>query len=547
MHKNKGFTLVELILVISLGLAISFMAFQSMIRSQDDKTAAIAGQQISQIGSAVNTYITNHYDTISSLTNSTGTSSDPGPRTCVSSTSVCTITVTTLSNEGLLPGTYSGTNIYGSAYTIVIKRSGTSPYYNVSSLITTNTPWKTNSNTIRYDLLGKAMQTAGIDSGMSRNIATRVDGYKGLWGYSSSDFSNITQLGQLAYIAGYGSNSFSVFLRRDGTLPMTGSLNMGANDITNAKGITGSGDLNMGGNVVAGGTGTFGGEVTAENGYGDTITMGGDSSGSDYELRLGSNKPLSLVSNNASNTDTILQLSKGNASFGNRISTNNYAPNDIPTGWGGGLRTWDVVSGGAVAILSAGKKGTDIVNNVGLAAYMNNGGVIYALNSIISSGTISASGNISGNGIYGNYIQSNGSIYSSGNITSDSTITAGGRLVGNEVMKLTNYSALGGACDAGTFSRDSTGALMNCIGSKWTYMRAYQVLSPSSNTLDSACVGSGDVNPPNYSYPQWAITCGSRYCVSQGFTSGYVTESPGVSATKPYGSNSPLIRVSCAR
>lgn len=60
---------------------------------------------------------------------------------------------------------------------------------------------------------------------------------------------------------------YSVYLRRDGKLPMTGALNMGANDINNAKNITTSDDGNFGRNINAGG------EVTAHNEYGDQITV----------------------------------------------------------------------------------------------------------------------------------------------------------------------------------------------------------------------------------------------------------------------------------
>ena len=546
MQKERGFTLIELIMVISLGLIISFMAFQKMIKDQEDLTASIAGQQIKQIGGAVNAYISNHYDTLSTLSNSTGSATDPGPRNCVASTGFCTITVATLANEGLLPGSYSLQNIFNSGYSILIKRTGSAPYYNVSGLVTTLSPWQTGATGIRFDLLGKAMQSAGIDSGMSRNTANRMDGYKGLWGYSSADFSNINQTGLLGFITGYGATSYSVFLRRDGTLPMTGALNMGANDITNAKNITASG------NVIAGGTGTFGGEVSAKNAYGDTITLGGDNVSNDYELRLSSNKPLTIYSPLASSSDTVLQVN-GNALFRSNISTNglsptdmpagylgirtqdiyaggkvkitksistnNIDPNDIPAGWGGGLRTWDVLGGGTLAILAPGKKGTDIVNNVGIAAYMNNAGNIYA----------------------------SGNINVDGNITAVGTMTVGSRLTANEYIKLTNYSGLGGSCETGTISRDSTGAIMNCISNQWTYMRSSQNLFTSSAYFDAICVGAGDLNPVNYDYPRWAITCGSRFCANQGFTSGYVVESPGVSGTRPYGSNSPSIKVSCSR
>lgn len=51
-------------------------------------------------------------------------------------------------------------------------------------------------------------------------------------------------MGLLGYRVGYNSAMYSVYLRRDGTLPMTGDLNMGGQSINNAKDITASGDVN---------------------------------------------------------------------------------------------------------------------------------------------------------------------------------------------------------------------------------------------------------------------------------------------------------------
>lgn len=50
-RKNlTGFTLVELVLVISVGLMMSFFAFQQMVQKQDDKTAESVGQQLKKLG-----------------------------------------------------------------------------------------------------------------------------------------------------------------------------------------------------------------------------------------------------------------------------------------------------------------------------------------------------------------------------------------------------------------------------------------------------------------------------------------------------------------
>lgn len=513
VSKKAGFTLVELILVITVSLGISFMAFQSMLKDQENFAATAAGAQLQDVGQAVNNYITNHYDTLSSLTSSTGTSTDPGPRTCNTGTATCTITTQTLVAEGFLPPNFTGTNIYGSQYSIILKRTGTSPYWNISGLITTSSPWYTANNRIRYDLLGRAMQVAGVDSGMTRQSASTLEGYKGTWFANNSTYSNINKLGQLGYIAGYGSNSYSVFLRRDGTLPMTGNLNMDGNSINSAKDINGTGNLTMSG------TGNFGGEVTAANGYGDKITLGGDAASNDYELRLGSGKQLTVYSPNSTQYSTVLNVNR-NMVVNERLSSMGYSPNDLPSGWGGGLRTLDVYAAGTVATGSGGN----------LTSYMNASGVhtgsdVTASGSISAGGNVSASGNVSGNGVYGNYVQSNGNMFAAGSlqangaITSSSSITSNGRLTTNEYFQINGVATAGAGCSPnGLQGRASNGMLLSCINGVW---------SSSSSLQQNSCYWVGNSQGRDFTAYSCAVgeyVAGFQFVGHQHSESAYIVK-----------------------
>ncbi|EPY6912129.1 shufflon system plasmid conjugative transfer pilus tip adhesin PilV [Klebsiella variicola] len=353
---KKGFSLLELILVLGVGTMVAFMKFQDMRNEQESVLATAVGQQMKQIGEAVNGYINIRYDKLSTLSNAAGTGTDPGPRTC--SGSVCEINYQTLINEGLLPSTFIGVNANKSPYKIILKRDGISPNYVINGLITTSNTWSEGGKT-RFDLLGKAMQTAGIDSGMTSSSST-ASGYGGQWTEISSNFKNITTAGQLSFRVGFNSALYSVYLRRDGTLPMTGDLNMGGNNISNAKNITASatitgsalksmGDTSIGGNlsvtgtsimigslqvnntinsssnITAAGNVTSGNWVSARNGYGDTISLGGDSSpggiGPDYELLLGSNKPLTIHSPTSSRGNDVILDIDGNMRVQTDISS----------------------------------------------------------------------------------------------------------------------------------------------------------------------------------------------------------------------------------
>lgn len=294
-QNKKGFSLLELVLVLGVGSMMAFMRFQDMKNEQDTVIAKAVGQQMKQMGEAVNGYINIRYDKLSTLTASSSQSSDPGPRTCDSSG--CEITYQTLINEGLLPVSYTGVNAQKSSYKILLKRTGTTPNYVINGLITTTLPWSEGGK-YRYDLLGKAMQEAGIDSGMTQS-ATVASGLQGAWKETSTDYSNINSAGLMAYRVGYDSAMYSVYLRRDGTLPMTGDLNMGGNDINNAKDITATGtttsgilhstgDTNVGANLNVSGNTQVNGTINSNNTVsGATITSRGETYTQNWFRTLG--------------------------------------------------------------------------------------------------------------------------------------------------------------------------------------------------------------------------------------------------------------------
>lgn len=459
---KRGFSLLELILALGIGSAMALLKFQDMKASQEDFTAKTAGEQIRQIGEAVNGYINLRYDKLSTLTPSSSQSNDPGPRAC--NTSECEITYQTLINEGLLPVSYSGINIYKSPYKILLKRGGTAPNYVINGLVVATTAWKEGGKT-RYDLIGKAMQTAGVDSGMTQST-TVISGMQGQWQESSSNFSNITGSGLLGFRTGFNSALYSIYLRRDGTLPMTGDLNMGGNNINNAKNITASGTGSFGGNITSGGNINAAKEVIAHNGYGDTITLGGDSAGNDYEIRLSNGaRGLSIYSPNAANYTTVLQVWK-NARIQQRLATNDLDPNDLPSGWSGGLRTNDVYAAGTVGAGSGGA-----VN-----AYLNSSGNIYASNDInvghqVNTQYVWASGNLNSN-----YIHSNGNI------------DADGRLNAGEFVYINGQANLGAGCSPnGLQGRSSDGSLLSCVNGLWSNSFSGEI---SSNTFNLGFSGT---------------------------------------------------------
>ena len=428
MKLKKGFSLLELTLVLGIGVAVAFIKFQDMKNEQENINADIAGQEIQRIGSAVNNYISLRYDKLSTLSNAAGNGTDPGPRTC--SGSICTITYQTLINEGILPSGYVPKNSFSSTdYTIQLKRSGTSPNYVIDGVVLTNAAW-VEGGRVRYDLLGKAMQSAGIDSATTKTTS-QMNGFGGTWTLQQSDFSAINKQGLLGFRVGYNASLYSAYLRRDGTLPMTGNLDMGNQDIKNAKDITAAGNASFGGkgdfgsNITSGGNITAAGQVIAHNGYGDVITFGGDANNNDYEISLGSPKQLTIYSPSAANYTTVLQVNR-NTKIDQRLSTNGLDPNEMPPGFSaGGVRTVDVVATGSFY-------------------------------SILAGTTISE-------GKFGFYARQDGNVKASGNMTVD------GRIKTGEYLEIGSVVTAGSSCSpAGLLGRDSTGQVLSCKGGIWS-------------------------------------------------------------------------------
>ncbi|WP_072171017.1 type II secretion system protein [Trabulsiella odontotermitis] len=428
--KQKGFTLIELILTLTVIAIISFVTFQSLNKDFENKQAAVLGEQISNVGTGVNNYIVNHYDVLSKLTDSAGNGLDPGPRTCDATKQICEISTQTLSNEGLLPPASINRNVFGSGYKIIISRKGTAPYWSISALITTDKPLLLGSS-VRYDLLGKAMQAAGADSGMTRDSATKVDGYKGTWSTTQADYSNVNNQGLLVYIAGYGSNSYSAFLRRDGTLPMTGDLNMGTKNIYGATNITASGtasaatlkstgDAGVGGDLAVVGISTLAGAVNANN----TLTVAGTSS------------------------------LKGATAVGSTLSVAG-----ISTLTGAVNANSTLTVAGASSLKGA----TAVSSTLSVAGISTLTGAVNASSTLTVAGASTLKGAVTVN----NAITASGNITSSGQVKG-ATVASTGRMTTGEFLQINGTATAGAACSPnGLIGKNSQGQLLSCAVGVW--------------------------------------------------------------------------------
>lgn len=254
---NKGFTLIEMLLVMGIMGIVAVLGLEKMKRDADLQQAEILAKSMrDQLVPAVNQYITSQYSFMvngNTATNNMNTSpggggtaiTDPAGRTCAGQT--CTLTTAALVSLGYLPNGWVNTDPYGNAYNIVLRRNpggvaiGNAGQNEIQAMITSG---QVNTGGVaRPDLAGYASKIIGPDAGFISPLGVNMVGLNGAWTETNARFSNITTslTGQVGVRAGSGTSSFDIYLRRDGTLPMTGNLNMtdtaGAHDIINGKSV----------------------------------------------------------------------------------------------------------------------------------------------------------------------------------------------------------------------------------------------------------------------------------------------------------------------
>ena len=469
-YRKIGFTLIEILLVIGVIMIMSIIKVRDINSETEDIQAKMLAGQIQTVAEATNAFLVLKYNELSTL-------SSPGV-SCNTGSNTCNITLQNLSDNALLPPNFSSNTIFGNPYEIQLKRTGTAPNYMMSGVVLTKGV-KNTENTPSLVFLGKVLRDIGRDGGLNKTSG-QIIGTSNGWSANSTLFPILSnKVNYIGSAVGTLSGAYYVYLRRDGSLPMTGDLNMDGHNIKNVNNLTATGALTTtgnisganisassnvtaAGNVSANGTVNSGGWVNAKNGYGDSISLGGDAAGNDYEIRmLNGSRPLTIYSPNAADYTTTLQTAK-NVSIGQRLGLMGYNPNDIPSGWGGGLRTLDVYAAGTVGLGSGG----------GLNAYMNSAGNIYA------------SGNITSNTVNSNYIKSNGNL------------DANGRVNVGEFVYINGQGGIGSGCSPnGLVGRAANGSILSCVNGVWK--------SPSQ---------SGDVYYKTTQVTSYRFPAASIYC-----------------------------------
>lgn len=241
--RNKGFTLLELILVLGIG-SLALIGFVQMEQKRQETLAAEnSGGQINEVGQALGQYINMNNSYLQTAVPLNTTSAAIPLSVMQSSTGTTTIGGVAVPNRLLLPTTYLNRLVFPTVspvtYSIYLRNNAGT----IVGLILTNGGIVDKTGATRYDWAGTAMKKAGSNAGIAFGLATQISGLNGVWTLTNAQFPAINTLGQFGYRVAYQGTYDSTYLRLDGMYPMNGNLNMGNYNIKNATDISYTGWL----------------------------------------------------------------------------------------------------------------------------------------------------------------------------------------------------------------------------------------------------------------------------------------------------------------
>lgn len=289
--KNKGFTLIELILVMGLSTTalLSYLKYESA--KSDQRRAQIVGEQFKDVGDALTTYLSKESAALlANIPANTTTTLNMQLLRNINSNGTtgagnCYPTVpTVLCGRPYLPSTFNNTNAFGSNYVLQVRNESAG----LTGLVLSSAPvCKERSlacgalNPVRLDLAGYAVRSMGANGGLVAAGAGTVTGYNAGWSENNARFGGINATGQIAFRSGsslISSVTFdNTYLKLDGTNAMRGNMNMGNWDINNATNITYNGWLSGFGvlaNTLNTGTINNSGSINTTNLFASNVVEG---------------------------------------------------------------------------------------------------------------------------------------------------------------------------------------------------------------------------------------------------------------------------------
>lgn len=275
LFKNKrglGFSLIELLLV----LGITSLAFIGILNYEKKKAeiedATNYGAKYVEIGTALSNYIGRNSGPIKTILVAAGQESVALNITLLTQAAGNT---SGYPNLPLLPATYNNAGPFGSTIQIYLRRETVGTGDVIRGLVISNGPITDATGTVRNDYNGAMVKKMGPQGGMIFPVANTMSGLTGSWTLTNANFTQITNVGKVAYRVQFQGNGLddALYLKLDGSSTMVGDLNMGNFSLTNATDITYNGWLygnNAYFNNVISGNITNSGNIATRTIVGDT-------------------------------------------------------------------------------------------------------------------------------------------------------------------------------------------------------------------------------------------------------------------------------------
>lgn len=220
-RRTAGFTLLEItiaLLIAGMMLSVGLLATQVKMR---ESRGVIHADLLSSYSAGLDQYMTTYFSSIVGAGAVAGVADKMAPT--IDELKALNLVSASVSSTPLIGGVYQSSVTCNPAPCVATSKLGGLVWTSIAVV---------NPSTGNVDgaALNAAMAKIGGDAGASE-IATPALLTWGSGGTSANPAGAVA--GILAIRSGDGSAQFNQFLRRDGSLPMTGNLNMGGTQLTN--------------------------------------------------------------------------------------------------------------------------------------------------------------------------------------------------------------------------------------------------------------------------------------------------------------------------
>jgi hypothetical protein len=309
-------SILEMLIVLVGAALLTVQGIKEDIAAKRQNLLQIEGQNIASINSALGSYITNNYASLI-----------PAGYSQTTSTPIAAPTLTQLSAQSNNKVAFKNGPFWGGTYQIALavvpdNCSTAAGNCHIASQIYPSLPLISMTDKTA-DIAGAGVLAAagGAQFGYSTNRApATVTGIHGGWTLPNPVGS---KAGMVLAINGFGADGNSPYYRRDGALPLTGTMNANNQDMQNVGNVT------LGANKVL--RLQAGNSLQIDNGamyYGDSVNAAVRTKGNLYVQNYQGSGPAGLNVGDVSSSGTV----SGNTVNGNVANINYSASN---CGWNG--------------------------------------------------------------------------------------------------------------------------------------------------------------------------------------------------------------------